>query len=130
MTDTSKLGEAARTVAAAVTGTDTPDNVKTARPSTHAMTALACIGAAMILVDVFAVVALTWFFPKSTASVETTCANWVGWVAVLNALSPAIVVFAFATPWVGQVTAEAGSAKIVMGAREAVSRAPPPPEGD
>lgn len=111
--DTASL---AASVAGSVTGSNTPDNVKVTRP-TH--TSMAALFFALFMVAAFAILIaglFTWWF-SWPAGTELARIKYLGWSLLISVGCIPIIVFAIASPWVGQIKAEAGNNKIELNAR-------------
>jgi hypothetical protein len=110
------IANAASAVASAVTGADTPANVRIVSATSKrvewtlfaALGTLALIGAALIGVLAF----LKW--PDSTAIDRVHYLGWMGWMTQCGVL---LIIFAVASPWVGKVEASAGDAHVSIDGR-------------
>lgn len=107
---------AADTVAAMVTGPGTPDAATLTKPARGPFVAIAlalavaCLfGAAIILILTFK----AW--PEAVAPLRI---HFLGWMGLLSLGCIPVVVLAFATPWIGKVSASAGVGSVSFEARD------------
>lgn len=106
----------AASVAGSVTGANTPDNVKVTRPAHSAIWSLFL---ALVLVSLYAILVtglFTWWYPWP-AGTERQRIWFMGWSLLIVIGSIPVIVFAIASPWVGQIKAEAGNNKIELTGR-------------
>lgn len=112
MTD---IAQDAVNVAAAVTGADTPANVKTSRPTKEAVwTIFAAMGVASAI-GVFVIVILAWFHPKGT---EAQAVMFLGIMGVLAQICIPVGMIALASSRLGRVEASAGNNHITLSGRQ------------
>lgn len=102
-------------IAAAVTGDDTPANVRVSRPVDGAVWSLF---AGLIFVAVVALLiggALTFApWPEVTAARRVW---FLGWALLIAVICIPLIVFALASPWVGRVEASAGGNHVSLEGR-------------
>jgi|GEM_PF-2457428 len=105
------------TAAAAVTGVGSPDNANVTRPASGAVWALS---GALLTACVFGgwvIGVLAWWedWPASAAPLRI---HFLGWMGLLSIGCIPVVVIAFATPWIGRISASAGSNSFSVEARQ------------
>ena len=111
--------ETAKTVEAvsqAVTGADTPDHVKVTRP-TRGTVATLFLALGTVAVGVAVVIALVGWdthWKPNTERMGLSRIDALKWLGLALCLNVGVLVFAIASPWVGQVSASAGNSKIEL----------------
>lgn len=112
------MSEANATLASAaqaVTGDGSPDSATVTRPARGSVVALAC---ALVTACVFGsviIIVLSWVdWPESVAHLRI---HFLGWMGLLSIGCIPVVVVAFSTPWIGRISASAGSNSITVEAR-------------
>lgn len=111
----SEANAAMETAAAAVTGEGSPDNASVHRPASGAVIALfVALGVAcgFGLLGTLALWIGEW--PESVAALRV---HFLGWATMLSIGCIPVVVLAFATPWIGRISATAGSNSLSVEAR-------------
>lgn len=95
------------TAAAAVTGEGSPDNASVHRPASGAVIALFTSLAVACIFGIVTICAL-WIgkWPDSVAALRI---HFLGWAAMLSIGCIPVVVLAFSTPWIGRISASAGT---------------------
>lgn len=118
----SEANKTLESAAAAVTGAGTPDQATVHRPASGAVVALsvALAVACAIGAVVIAVLALM-HWPVAVAPLRI---HFLGWMGLLSIGCIPVVVIAFATPWIGRISASAGAASITVDARGPTSDQP------
>lgn len=106
----SDIGATAAATAAAVTGEGTPDTVKVTKPAQSAVWSL-FLALAIICVVVGSVIAILTWAPWQPGS-EMRRIWFIGWIGIVAVGCIPLIVFALASPWVGQVKATAGPVSI------------------
>lgn len=110
-----EVADLASSVATAVTGAQTPDNVKVDKPSTLALISIA-VTALLVAAGSAAIVSiLTWGPWLDTSAVNRI--RYVGWMGIILTACVPVVVAAFASPWIGKVKASAGTNAIEFESR-------------
>lgn len=111
MTDTAKEAAA---VAAAVTGSDTPTNVRTIRGSREAVwTIFAGMGVASAI-GLFVIIILAWFHPHGT---ERQAVFFLGVMGILAQICIPVGMIALASSRLGRVEASAGDNHLTLAGR-------------
>lgn len=106
----------AATIAAAVTGPDTPSNVKTSRPTKEAVwTLFAGMGVASVI-GIFVIVILTWFTPSGT---DHLTIHYRGIMGILAQVCIPVGMIALASSRLGRVEASAGENHLSIAGRTA-----------
>lgn len=101
--------------AEAVTGAGTPDNAVVHRPASGAVIALAVALAVACLFGAAIIGVLAWRpWPEEAAGLRI---HFLGWMGLLSIGCIPVVVIAFATPWIGRISASAGTASFSVDAR-------------
>ena len=102
-------------VAQAVTGPDTPSNVKTSRPTKEAVwTLFAGMGVASAI-GVFVIVILTWFTP---AGADRLTIHYRGIMGILAQVCIPVGMIALASSRLGRVEASAGENHLSLTGRD------------
>lgn len=125
MTDTSPAAKAptdaaalASATAAAVSGPQSPDNVKVSQPVHSAVWSLF---AGLILVCSFAMAVITVLtFPGLAGWDATTQLARIKYLGIMGLIAVGTIplfAFAIASPWVGRVEASAGNNRVVLDGR-------------
>lgn len=113
---TEETATMAAAVASSVTGANTPDNVKVTRPTHSAVWSLFL---ALVLVSLFAILIaglFTWGHEWGVGT-ELERIKYLGWSLVIAVGCIPVIVFAIASPWVGQIKAEAGNNSLELNSR-------------
>jgi hypothetical protein len=102
-------------MAAAVTGSDTPSNVKVSRPTAGAVWTLFA-GLVFVAVVAMAIGAALTFapWPEVTAGRRVW---FLGWALIVSVICIPLFAFALASPWVGRVEASAGANHVSLEGR-------------
>ncbi len=114
------MKEADRTmseVAKATTGAESADRASIHRPASGAIIALSCALAVACLFGAVIIGVLAWLvkWPEGVAHLRI---HFLGWMGLLSIGCIPVVVIAFATPWVGRISASAGAASVSVEARD------------
>lgn len=105
----------AAAIAAAVTGSDTPANVKVSRPPAGAVwTIFAGLAAVSLMAVYLASIIAFHNWPEITAPARV---KWLGWALIATVVCIPLLAFALASPWVGKVEASAGDNHLSMTGR-------------
>lgn len=98
------------------TGVNSPDRASVHRPASGAILALSCALAVACLFG-GAVMAILAFkqWPEMVAKDRI---HFLGWMGLLSIGCIPVVVIAFATPWVGRISASAGPASLSVEAQD------------
>lgn len=107
---------AADTVAAMVTGPGTPDAATITKPARGPFLAIA--GALAVACVFGAVIIGILAFKAWPDSVAPLRIHFLGWMGLLSLGCIPVVVVAFATPWIGKVSASAGVGSVSFEARD------------
>ena len=103
-------------VAKATTGADSADQASIHRPASGAIFALSCALAVACIFGGVIIGVLTWRdWPEMVAKDRI---HVLGWMGLLSIGCIHVVVIAFATPWVGRISASAGAASVSVEARD------------
>lgn len=119
-TDTETASLAAAT-AAAVTGPQTPDNVKVSRPAHSAVWSLFAGMAVICIFGLAIIVVLTW--PRiagwsASEAIDKERIHFLGWMGLIAVGTLPLFAFAIASPWVGRVEASAGNNHVILDGRQ------------
>lgn len=115
MTDTKETAAAAR---AMVTGPGTPDTATVTKPAKGPFVAIAVALAVACVFGTAIICILAWFVPWP-ASVAGLRVHFLGWMGLLSIGCIPVVVLAFATPWIGKISASAGAYGVSLESRDA-----------
>lgn len=108
---------AADTVAAMVTGPGTPDAATITKPARGPFVAIALALVVACLFGGVIIGVLAWWVPWP-AAVAHLRIHFLGWMGLLSIGCIPVVVLAFATPWIGKVSASAGVGSVSFEARD------------
>lgn len=107
--------ESLAAASAAVTGEGSPDNAVVHRPASGAVIALAFALAVACAFGAVIIFVLAWRpWPEAAAGLRI---HFLGWMGLLSIGCIPVVVIAFATPWIGRISASAGTASFSVDAR-------------
>jgi len=105
-----------KAAAESVTGEGSPDRASLHRPASGAVIALASALAVACLFGAVVIGVLAWMrWPDGVAPLRI---HFLGWMGLLSIGCIPVVVIAFATPWIGRVSASAGGASLNVEARD------------
>lgn len=112
----SEANAALESAAQAVTGVGSPDNATVQRPASGAVFALACALLTACVFGAVIIAVLAWMdWPEAVAPLRI---HFLGWMGLMSIGCIPLVVAAFATPWIGRISASAGSNSFSVEARQ------------
>lgn len=111
----SEANKTLETAAAAVTGENSPDNATVHRPASGAVIALGCALLVACIFGAVIIAVLAWMdWPEAVAPLRI---HFLGWMGLFSIGCIPLVVAAFATPWIGRISASAGANSVTLEAR-------------